>query len=175
MHESLPTIRLFLDKGEKTGSLTNIWRKLQVRGVREYYRDSYGRMLDDLHHESIDGVSEELQEQWRQTDREKNMARFDERWAAVSQTMDDLANDAMSNSVKTFREKRHAHWEMQPLGSEAKPFDISSLGLTFNGVFAFGQKCEQILADLGKLLIHTHWERSEFTEMSAEQGKRRCG
>lgn len=50
-------------------------------------------------------------------------------------------------------------------------FDISTLDLTYDAAFAFGQKCELILADLGKLLTHTHWEPSHFSEMSAEQGK----
>lgn len=31
--------RLFLDKGGKTGSLTNIWKKLQVPGIRDHYRE----------------------------------------------------------------------------------------------------------------------------------------
>lgn len=163
--------RLFLDKGEKTGSLTNIWRKLKVSGVRERYRVSYGRM-DDYHYDRpMDGFSLEAKAEWRQQDREKNLAHFDKEWSRLSRTMEELINDSVGNSIRTFRDKRHAHWEMQPLGQDPAPFDISTLGLTYDAIFAFGQKCEQILADFGKLLTHSHWEPSEFSQMSAEQGK----
>jgi hypothetical protein len=163
--------RLFLDKGEKTGSLTNIWRKLKVPGVRERYRVSYGQMDDYRYDRPMDGFSQEIKDEWRQQDREKNLAHFDKEWSSLSKAMAELTSDSMTESIRAFRDKRHAHWEMQPLGKEPAPFDISVLGLTYDGVFAFGQRCEQILADLGKLLTHTHWEPSEFSEMSAEQGK----
>lgn len=163
--------RLFLDKGEKTGSLMNIWRKLQVPGVREHYRDSYGGMFDDLEEEPIEGISEATREEWRQRRRDRNKDVFDKEWAAVSVAMNELSNDPVGKSVKTFRDKRHSHWEMQLIGQEPAPFDIGTLDLTYDGVFEFGRRCERVLADLGKLLTHTHWEPSEFSEMSAEQGR----
>lgn len=163
--------RLFLDEGKKTGSLTNIWRKLNVSGVRERYRVSYGHK-DDYHYDRpMDGFSQEVKEEWRQQDREKNLAHFDNEWSRLSKAMEELINDSVGNSIRTFRDKRHAHWEMQPLGHDPAPFNISTLGLTYDAIFAFGQRCEQILADLGKLLTDTHWEPSQFSEMSAEQGK----
>ncbi|MEQ7416992.1 hypothetical protein ABQF04_15630 [Xanthomonas campestris pv. campestris] len=163
--------RLFLDKGDKTGSLTNIWRKLNVSGVRERYRISYGHMDDYRYDRPMDGFSQKAKEEWRQQDRQKNLAHFDEEWSSLSRMMEKLVNGPVGNSIRTFRDKRHAHWEMQPLAYDPEPFDISTLGLTYAVIFAFGQECEQILADLGKLLTHTHWEPSEFSEMSAEQGK----
>lgn len=163
--------RLFLDRGEKTGSLTNIWRKLQVPGVSDHYRDSYGRMFDDLQGEPIKGISEATREEWRQRERDRCMIVFDEEWTRLSVALDELSNDPVGNSVKTFRDKRHAHWEMQPIDQEPAAFDIGTLNLTYDGVFEFGLKCEKILADLGKLLTHTPWEPSEFSEMSAEQGR----
>jgi len=43
--------------------------------------------------------------------------------------------------------------------------------LTFNEVFSFGRRCQQLLADLGVLLTHTHWEPDHFSGISAESGK----
>ena len=163
--------RLFLDKGGKTGSLTNIWKKLQVPGMREHYRDSYSRMFDELQAAPIEGISEATVEAWRQRDRDANAAQFDEKWAAISQAMADLDVDPLALKIKTFRDKHHAHMEMQPMRMEPKPFDIGSLGLTFSGVFGFGQRCQQLLADLGVLLTHTHWEPDQFSDISAESGK----
>lgn len=57
------------------------------------------------------------------------------------------------------------------MGQEPKPFDIATLGLTFNEVFSFGRRCQQLLADLGVLLTHTHWEPDHFSGISAESGK----
>lgn len=163
--------RLFLDKGEKTGSLTNIWRKLKVPGVRERYRVTYAHMDDYYHDRPMDGFSQEAKDESRQQDREKNLAHFDKEWSRLSETMAELNSDFMADSIRAFRDKRHAHWEMQPLEKEPAPFDISVLGLTYDGVFAFGNRCEQILADLCKLLNYLDWEPSEFSDMSVEQGK----
>ncbi|MGW8341278.1 hypothetical protein Xkhy_20765 [Xanthomonas axonopodis pv. khayae] len=119
---------------------------------------------------SVHELSEATREEGRQRERDRNMLVFDEEWARLSVAMEELFNDLVGISFKTFRDKRHAHWEMQPIDQEPAPFDIDTLNLTYDGVFELGLKCEKILAELGKLLTHTHWEPSEFSEMSAEQG-----
>jgi hypothetical protein len=163
--------RLFLDKGDKTGSLTNIWRKLQVPGIREHYRTSYGGMFDSFQDSPTEYVSEGIREEWRQRDREENMAQFDERWSAVSQAMKELEIDSVAISVRTFRDKHHAHWEMQKLGEEPKPFDISTLSLTYQGIFDFGDRCLKLLSELGLLLTHHSWDPNQFSDISSEQGR----
>lgn len=45
------------------------------------------------------------------------------------------------------------------------------MSLTNDAIFAFGQMCEQLVADFGKFLTHSHGEASVFSQMSAEQGK----
>jgi len=163
--------RLFLDKGAKTGSLTNIWKKLQVPGMREHYRDSYGRMFDELQAGPIEGISETTVGAWRQRDRDENMAQFDEKWAEINEAMAELEVDPLAVKIKTFRDKRHAHMEMQPMGQDPTPFDITTLGLTFSEIFEFGRRCQQLLANLGVLLTHTYWEPDQFSDVSAENGK----
>ncbi|MEB1626135.1 hypothetical protein QT932_019295 [Xanthomonas campestris pv. campestris] len=163
--------RLFLDKGEKTGSLTNTWRKLQLPGVRERYRDSYGRMFDYLWDGPDEYIGEETRKKWRQRDIDENMAKFDEKWGAVSEAIKELKIDPVAISVRLFRDKHHSHWEMQKLGEEPKPFDISTLRLTYQEIFDFGDRCLKILAMLGELLTHAHWEPDEFVDISAEQGR----
>jgi len=108
--------RLFLDKGGKTGSLTNIWKKLQVQGIRDHYRESYSRMDDDLHAEPLEGISAATVEARRQRDRDENAARFDEKLAAFAQAMADLDADPLALKIKTFRDKHHAHMECSTWG-----------------------------------------------------------
>lgn len=163
--------RLFLDKGGKTGSLTNIWKKLQMPGMRAHYRESYSRMFDELQADPIEGISAATVDAWRQRDRDENAAQFDEKWAGFAQAMADLDDDPLALKIKTFRDKHHSHMEMQPMVQEPKPFDIATLGLTFNEVFSFGRRCQQLLADLGVLLTHTHWEPDQFSDISAESGR----
>lgn len=54
---------------------------------------------------------------------------------------------------------------------EPKPFDSATLELKFNEVFSFGPRCQQLLAHLGVLLTHTHWEPGQLSGVSAESGK----
>lgn len=163
--------RLFLDKAKDTGSLTNIWRKLQSSDLKCHYRQSYSRMYDDLHDGPSDGFEGVEQEQWRKRDREKNLQQFDVKWESIAQSMDQLSNHPMTNKIKTFRDKHHAHWEMQPLGQDPKPFDIGTLGLTYSSAFLFGKMCEKILAELGLVLTHTYWDPEQFTSTTAGQGR----
>lgn len=163
--------RLFLDKGEKTGSLTNIWRKLHALPIiREHYRKSYGSMFDHLHQDFTEGSNDKLIEM-RRKEQDELMARFDKGWVLIDQAMKDLDSDPVALSVRTFRDKHHSHWEMQKLGEEPKPFDIETLGLTYNGIFDFGDRCIGILAELGLLLTHESWDPNQFSHISANQGR----
>lgn len=163
--------RLFLDRGANTGSLTNVWRKLQAPGVRGHYRDAFSRLFSSLDVERLDGSSEMPIEQRRENKRAWKTAVFDQRWAAVSQAMLELADDGFAHGVKTFRDKRHAHFEMQRMEEEPVPFDVGELGLTYDGIFDFGFRCEQILVDLGELLTQTHWNLSGASRISAKRGR----
>ncbi|WDI95799.1 hypothetical protein JH280_08510 [Xanthomonas campestris] len=164
--------RLFLDKSEKTGSLTNIWRKLHaLPSIREHYRKSYGSMFDHLPQEFIEGSNEGFIEKWRKKEQNEHADRFDKGWAHIDQAMKDLDSDPVALSVRTFRDKHHSHWEMQKLGEEPKPFDIDTLLLTYNGIFDFGDRCIGVLAELGLLLTHESWNPNQFSQISANQGR----
>ncbi|KAF1710182.1 hypothetical protein [Pseudoxanthomonas sacheonensis] len=167
--------RLFLDDDSRSGSLTNLWRKLRVDpAIKDHFREVYGRMFDDLRTDTIEGLSPEssaaIMEQFAQQDRDKNYARFDEDWERVEAEMAVLGSNPVAAKIKTFRNKRHAHFEMQKLDEEPKPFDADSIGLTFDEVLAFGDLGQALVAKLGLLLTGTSWDPQEFAQAHAKQG-----
>lgn len=167
--------RLYLDNDSRSGSLTNLWRKLGADpAIKTHYRDSYGRMFDHLHIGSISNLSEEssaaLMERFRQKDRDTNYARFDKGWSQLEADMGALKDDSIAIKIKTFRDKHHAHLEMQKLDEEPKAFDVNTIGLTFNEVFELSDRCQVIVAELGLLLTGTSWTPEQFAETHAKQG-----
>lgn len=167
--------RLFLDDDKRSGSLTNVWRKLRVDpAIKYHFREVYGRMFDDLQTDTIEGLSAEssaaIMERFKQQDRDKNYARFDEGWERLEAEMAVLDTDPVAAKIKTFRDKRHAHFEMQKLDEEPKSFDVDSIGLTFNEVLAFGDRGQALVAELGLLLTGTSWDPQQFAEAHARQG-----
>lgn len=167
--------RLFLDDDTRSGSLTNLWRKLRADPVvKEHFREAYGRMFDELHAGEINDLTAESSaaviERFKQQDRDKNYARFDEGWERLEANMAALKVDPVAAKIKRFRDKHHAHFEMQKLDEEPMPFDVNSIGLTFNDVLAFGDRCQVIVAELGLLLTGTCWDPQQFAEAHATQG-----
>ena len=52
--------RLFLDNHWRSGSLTNLWRKLQADPtIKRHYREAYGRMFDHFDDEPISDLPPE--------------------------------------------------------------------------------------------------------------------
>ena len=167
--------RLFLDSGHKTGSLPNLWRKLHADpAIKSYYRRSYGRMFDKLHVGTITNLSAEssaaLMKRFRQQDRRKNYALFDKNWTKLSADMTALKVDPAAMKISTYRDKYVAHLEMRKLDEEPGAFNVTVLGLTFNDVLAFADKCQGIVSELGLLLTHTYWDPQQFAEGHAKQG-----
>jgi hypothetical protein len=168
--------RLFLDDGKSTASLVNLWRKLHADlRIVEHYRLSYASMLDDKQPDSIPSLPEAssaaIIARWRDEDRETNGARFDEIYARIKDGIAGFKADAVVLKLKTFRDKHHAHLEMQKLGDEPKPFEVNTLGLTFNEIFSFCDRNMAILADLGVVLTHEYWSPEQFGSVHAEQGR----
>lgn len=167
--------RLFLDTHHRSGSLTNLWRKLQADpGLRKHFRGAYAGLFDDFHNESIQGLSPEASatvcDQWREEDRARHGARFDEGWQQVENDMLALSKDPVAIKIKTFRDKHHAHLEMQKLNEEPKAFDPNRVGLTFDEVFAFGDRCQLIVAELGLLLTGINWDPVQFASLHEQRG-----
>ena len=167
--------RLFLDDDKRSGSLSNLWRKLHVDpAIKVHFRDLYGHMLDALHYDQISDLSPEssaaIMEKFMEQDRATNYAKFDERWERLEADMAALKADPVAAKIKTFRDKHHAHFEMQKLDEEPKAFDVKTIGLTFNEVLAFGDGCQALVAELGLLLTGTNWDPKQFAEGHAKQG-----
>jgi hypothetical protein len=168
--------RLFLDSDSRSGSLTNLWRKLHSDpAIERHYRDRYGTMFDHLHEQSISNLSPEnsalVQERFKKLDRAKNYAQFDTRLAKVEMDMAALKADPVADKIKTMRDKHHAHLEMSKLDDEPAAFDINTIGLTFNEVLAFGDRCQAIVAELGLLLTGTNWDPRQFASVHEQHGK----
>ena len=167
--------RLFLDQDKRSGSLTNLWRKLNADpAVVSHYRRSYGRMYDKHHVGSITNLSAEssaaLMKRFRQQDRKKNYALFDKSWAKLSADMTALKVDSVAMKISTYRDKYVAHLEMRKLDEEPGAFNVTVLGLTFSDVLGFADKCQGIVSELGLLLTHTYWDPQQFAEGHAKQG-----
>jgi len=167
--------RLFLDDDTRSGSLANLWRKLHADpAIREHFREAYGRMFDDLHVGGINDLTPEISatfmERFNQQDREVNYSRFDEGWRRLEGEMAALRTDPVAVKIKTFRDKSHAHFEMQKLDDDPTPFDANSIGLTFSEILAFGDRCQTTVAELGLLLTGTSWDPRQFAEAHAKQG-----
>ncbi len=168
--------RLFLDSDSRSGSLTNLWRKINADpAIREHFRDRYGRMFDGFHEDPIADLSPEMsaivQEKFREQDRAKHYARFDDLWSKVESHMAALKAHPVANKIKTMRDKHHAHLEMSKLDEEPGAFDISTIGLTFTEVLAFGDECQAIVAELGLLLTGTNWDPRQFASVHEKHGK----
>jgi len=167
--------RLILDDDKRSGSLSNLWRKIHADpAIKHHFRDVYGHMFDDMNTGQIEGLSPEssaaIMEQFKEQDRATNYAQFDERWERLEADMAALKADPVAGKIKTFRDKHHAHFEMQKLDEEPRAFDVNSIGLTFNEVLAFGDRCQAIVAELGLLLTGTNWDPKQFAEGHAKQG-----
>jgi hypothetical protein len=167
--------RLILDDDKRSGSLSNLWRKIHADpAIKHHFRDAYGHMFDDMNNGQIRDLSPEssavILEQFKEQDRATNYSQFDERWERLEANMAALKAEPMAVKIKTFRDKHHAHFEMQKLDEEPKAFDVNSIGLTFNEVLAFGDRCQTIVAELGLLLTGTNWDPKQFAEGHAKQG-----
>lgn len=167
--------RLILDTDSRSGSLANLWQKLAANpAIAAHFRQRYGRMHDGAYEGPIAGLSAEssaaIIERWREQDREVNYAQFDKAWTEVSSQVHALLADPVAQKIKTFRDKVHAHLQMQTLTEEPKPFDVNSLGLTFNDILGYADRCQPVVADLGLLLTGTYWSPAQFAQAHAEQG-----
>ncbi|MCF7220989.1 hypothetical protein [Marilutibacter chinensis] len=167
--------RLFLDNGAKTGSLPNLWRKLNADpDIKNHYRRSYGRMFDKLHVGSFPNLSAKssaaLMKRFKDKDRRKNYALFDKSWAKLSADIPALKADHVAIKISTYRDKYVAHLEMRKLDEEPGAFNVNVLGLTFSDVLGFADKCQGIVSELGLLLTHTYWDPQQFAEGHAKQG-----
>ena len=168
--------RLYLDRNRKTGSYTNVFRKASERNVHEALREYFRTMPDrqERHHEFGEGITPEeaaaLEAEWLERDRVKYLKSFDEGWETVKKAAEELDSDPLTEKIKTFRDKNHAHLEMQPIGSDPGPVPVSELGIKISDIFAFADKYEPALLELTRVTTGGLYAVKNFHEMHE-----RCG
>lgn len=166
--------RLFLDDDKRAASLINIFRKASVATVHAQLREKFRSLPDKWNREpgQIPGLSEEqsnrLRQEWLDKDRDEYGASFDRGWAVAAAAVADLDKDPIAAKIKTFRNKHHAHLEMSPLGKDPGPFDVSTIGLTFNDLLAFADRYMPAAFELARVLTGHVYELSDFSEMHKE-------
>lgn len=168
--------RLLLDDDHRAGSLVNLYRKAREPGIHKALRDQFRKIPDKWHDQPgpIPGLSEEqtarIREKWRGKDREDFEASFDEGWASVRDAVSNLEIDPVAEKVKTFRDKYHAHLEMAPLGRDPGPFDVASLGLTYNDLLDFADRYMRAVFELTRILTGNVFDVEGFSEAHRRHG-----
>lgn len=169
--------RIFLDDHKKACSLVNIHRKVSADDALAEFRSRFRHLPDRFNegHIDIPGLTEEetnaFVENWKEQGRERYESDFNKSWDEVSQFVAGLDTDEIASNIKTFRDKHHAHLEMQPLGSEPKPFDVGELGLTFNDVFGFIDRCMEMSFKLTRIITGGSHSIDGFTKIHKKRGK----
>ena len=169
--------RLFLDDDKKAGSFLNLYRKVSVPELNRALREQFRRIPDKWHEDPspIDGLtkehSEEIRAKWRDSDREDFAKSFDEGWAMAASAANDLTSDPVAEKIQTFRDKYHAHLEMAPLGSDPGPFNVSTLGLTFDDILSFADRYMPSAFELARVLTGNVHDVEGFSSAHQKYGK----
>lgn len=168
--------RLFLDHDKRSGSLTNLYRKVSEPKLHSALRERF-RRIPDKWYENVDGLGdlpEELAAEMlakMQADQHKDFGKsFDTGWDAVTRAVSQLEMDPVSAKLKTFRDKYHAHLEMSPLGQDPAPFDVARLGLSYNDLFEFADRYVGTAFELNRIVSGTIYDFDDFSQRHCEQG-----
>jgi hypothetical protein len=168
--------RLFLDEHPKACSLVNIRRKVSDGPVLKELRTRFRHIPDSFKEDSIDfpGLTEDearqFIENWKERDRLSYEKDFNSTWEGISAFVDSLEQDKVAEKIKTFRDKHHSHLEMLPLGEEPKLFDVENLGLKFDDIFEFIDRCTIVCFDLTRIVTGGVHSIEGFTEIHKKQG-----
>ena len=163
--------RLILDEGKKTGSLKNLYRKVEIKEIHSALRERFKHIPDQFHDDEvpIPGLTLEETKQftdsWRDKDRADYEASFDRDWLKIEAAMASLEKNATAEKVKTFRDKYHAHHEMAPLGKDPMPFKVSDLELTINDLLEFADEYMIVVFELTRLLTGASQDVDGFSQV----------
>lgn len=169
--------RLLLDDDKRSASFVNLVRKASEPALNAVLREKFGRIPDKWHEnaEPIEGLTVEqstaIRDAWREKDRDEFLASFDEGWATVLAARDTVLADERSTKICTLRDKYLAHYEMAPLGAEQEPFNVASLGLTFNDIFAYADQHMPAVFELCRVLTGNVFDVEGFSEAHRRYGK----
>ncbi|MTT53110.1 hypothetical protein F1529_11510 [Alcanivorax sp. VBW004] len=168
--------RLFLDQDRRSGSLTNLFRKASEPQVHGALREQF-RRIPDKWYENADGIGDlpkalaaDMLAEMQESQRNDFEASFDKGWDEVSEAVSEMGANSVSKKLKTFRDKYHAHLEMSALGKDPAPFDVVSLGLTYNDIFAFADRYMKAAFELDRLISGTVSDPEEFSELHRQYG-----
>lgn len=168
--------RLFLDPNRRSGSLTNLYRKASEPPVHRALREQF-RRIPDKWYDGADGIGElpkklavDVLAEMQEGHRKNFEASFDNGWDEVSKTVLEMEADPVSANLKTFRDKYHAHLEMSALGQDPAPFDVASLGLTYNDIIAFADRYMPAAFELDRLLSGIVSDPEEFSALHRQYG-----
>jgi hypothetical protein len=168
--------RLFLDEDKRVASLRNLHRKAALPAIHSALRGRFRSIPDQWSGggSSVGGVSQEaatwIQARWREQDQEYFEESFDEGWAKVSSAVATIGSDPVARGLATLRDKFHAHLEVTPLGTESRPFDVSSLGLKYTDLFAFADRYVQPAFELVRIITGKVFALDSFASMHRRQG-----
>lgn len=168
--------RLYLDEGKRSGSLINLYRKASEPKMFEALRKRF-REIPCKWYESSGGFDDvppelaaEMLSKMREDQCQEFEKSFDEGWKRVSDYIQKIGTDVVSEKLKTFRDKYHAHLEMSPLGQDPGPFDVSGLGLKYNDVLNFSDNYIEAAFELNRIISGTVYDSDRFSELHREYG-----
>lgn len=167
--------RVFLDQDKRSASFMNLYRKASEKKVHTALRKKF-RHIPDKWNENpvIPGLNAEqsaaIIKDWREKDRKEFEDSFDQGWDSVSQVIEQLNNDPITTKFITFRDKYIAHLEMTPLGQDPGPFNINSLELTFDDLFAFLDRYMPPVFELVRVVTGSVHDVEDFSSIHKRYG-----
>ena len=168
--------RLYLDLDPRAGSFLNVIRKAAVPDLLDVLREDFRTIPDrqERHHEygeefTVDDI-DRIEAESLGKERAVYLKSFDEGWATVKRAAEALDSDPVAKKIKTFRDENHAHLEMQPIGADPGPFQVSELGIKFSDIFAFADKYEPALLELTRVVTRGTYSVKNFHEAHQKYG-----
>ncbi|MBA1149182.1 hypothetical protein H0Z60_19220 [Ectothiorhodospiraceae bacterium WFHF3C12] len=161
-------VRLFLDTGKKSGSLLNLYRKASQPSLNQALRNEFISITDKWYQKGNgigdfpEEVAETMRKEMHDNHRSEFARSFDEAWDQITNGVNKMKADPVSEKLRTFRDKYHAHLEMSRLGEDPAPFAVDNLDLTYNDLFAFSDRYMPHVFEMNRIITGTISDIDEF-------------
>lgn len=157
--------RLLLDDGPKAASLLNLYRKASVPEIRAAIRARFVSIVDNWYREPREPGADPTPTDPELTAHRACYAKdFDRTWDRLAAVTQALSSDPVAAKIRTFRNKNHAHLEMQPAGRSPEPYDVRSLGLTYDDLMTFADTYSPAVFELARLITGTVFALENFLD-----------